>query len=1107
MRTLWLCVVAGLIGVAGANAQVASNAPISVALLPMGAPFATGLVDMMTAADPPSGVRLLDRENVQHVLAEESLIRMEFGADDAVRLGQRFHCDVIAILFAGAYSTNLPIACSVAAFDTRTGARICDEPVLFGDDLADTAPNIWLALGNGLDKCRIGTSRTLSLVSVRVVEWPAMEPFTDAFRSLLEQQLLRGTEFHVLERSRLDVINRETVISEDTRAGLLPSAVLVSVDIMKAVESGASITVTLTTGAGENLGTIISTNSTFHVGQWAVDAADRIAAKLNSTRTDAGALSVRREVEALFGIQGFWQGRHCTNEALAASAAAVALIPRMLAETPAPTLREKRELAILAENVLFQGWLLLLDTHESVDFVIPALEDLIGVIESVDGQMYYNGRNHDELPKRMCMLIRKLQAAGAVTELARMDAVRARYRHVVLQYIEEKVRMSAWQALVLDTGGVGSRMRMELCATNADEVIDWVARYGSAWCGYRLGIWNGSGWQGGMQAGEWMALYDPTQFTAEQKRRLLAVYEAQATNTIYDRLFRFDAYACAIVMANDFPHQITNADDVVARNVRGAYDLGREHPGIVNDMAERLMMGDERVATHRPLQGKYLDMLVAEMKRLAECYEGERRADPDVLMDLEKWDKSGTHPKGWYIQRAAEQIQDRSYTFDIPGNWTDMEWRKEMLKRLQKKYREASGRDLELPEMRSPEVRADAVELLSVARGDHIAGVQRSGNSIYLLLQSGGEQIWSMKYGIYGDKRSRSQGVTRLAMVRVDARTGVVEDLGEFQGHRMFEGISPLDLFVGKRGVHVPTSDGVVTFPLNSEPAQLIGMEEGLPAPRATAVVEIDDDLFIGLRGQEGFLVRCSLSGDDLEILACSGRKEKQGPLDDCPVYDLRHMLVGPSNRWLMVTPLPDKTVVLHLDTMVWTELGAVDLFSPMIRWPRMQEDGRCLMCINPDASNHGQPAGRPWDIFAYRENGGYVLWDPSTVGENPAVEFSDLLWPLMGCYSRTSQREWPIPVFSSEGSLELKEGNLFPVLGSQIAVLDETHLISANDQEWAIIAREDIGEPLKTLPLLGKRSPIWIDVKDGMILAATMTGLWRVTVGAGQRGIGVKSE
>ena len=97
---------------------------------------------------------------------------------------------------------------------------------------------------------------------------------------------------------------------------------------------------------------------------------------------------------------------------------------------------------------------------------------------------------------------------------------------------------------------------------------------------------------------------------------------------------------------------------------------------------------------------------------------------------------------------------------------------------------------------------------------------------------------------------------------------------------------------------------GILRFSLDGDDAEAIDAGNGLPSDWARAVAGSGTGLYaaLGEPGKEGYLVRYDLKEKKCEVLASSRRKEQLSPFDDASPLEIAYMVADPERERLLFT-------------------------------------------------------------------------------------------------------------------------------------------------------------------------------------------------------------
>jgi hypothetical protein len=236
------------------------------------------------------GVILVERAQVERILQEQNLWRCGLGdAEQAAAAGKLLGVELFAALETIPGSEQ---ALGLVTFDASSGARLSDA-VLPAGGVDNTVEGIVAGVRAGCEKRRRAPAqlRTVCVMSVRNAELPrALDSFCDATARLLERRLLGSEEVTVLERQRLEQINRERALPTGAPpTDLLASLRLVEIEFARGPGGkGLAATGFLTDAADSVLGQVQAQSE----GENAVELAEGLAAGIARALKAAPAVGV-----------------------------------------------------------------------------------------------------------------------------------------------------------------------------------------------------------------------------------------------------------------------------------------------------------------------------------------------------------------------------------------------------------------------------------------------------------------------------------------------------------------------------------------------------------------------------------------------------------------------------------------------------------------------------------------------------------------------------------------------------------------------------------------------------------------------------------------------
>jgi hypothetical protein len=198
-------------------------------------------------------LQLLDRAEVDRVLREQALsLAGMVRAEDVVKAGQLLHVDLFAVLEGSLTNeSQASVSLGLVVFDAKTGVRYADSALLASNSIS-AASALAAAVRAAAVKSHMTSQdlHTVGLLSVRNADLPRQfDSICDSVGLLLERELTASPGIAVLERRRLEQVNKERSVAPDKEGnGLLSSLRIMSLDIGR---DGEGMRATLTF-AGEH---------------------------------------------------------------------------------------------------------------------------------------------------------------------------------------------------------------------------------------------------------------------------------------------------------------------------------------------------------------------------------------------------------------------------------------------------------------------------------------------------------------------------------------------------------------------------------------------------------------------------------------------------------------------------------------------------------------------------------------------------------------------------------------------------------------------------------------------------------------------------------------
>src|SRR5436190_1534847 len=181
-------------------------------------------------------LQLLDRAEVGRVLREQEIsLAGLVRAENAVKAGQLLHADLFAVL-EGALTNEAAVssALGLVVFDAKNGVRYADS-ALVASNAVSAASATAVAIRAAVAKAHRNPQdlHTVGLLRVRNADLPRQfDSLCDSVGLLLERELTASPGIAVLERRRLEQVNKERNLPTDAEGNrLLSSLRMIELDI------------------------------------------------------------------------------------------------------------------------------------------------------------------------------------------------------------------------------------------------------------------------------------------------------------------------------------------------------------------------------------------------------------------------------------------------------------------------------------------------------------------------------------------------------------------------------------------------------------------------------------------------------------------------------------------------------------------------------------------------------------------------------------------------------------------------------------------------------------------------------------------------------------
>ena len=274
-----------------------------------------------------AGIHLLERQAIDKVLTEQKLsLAGVVAADQVVAVGKLVSVDLFAVLEAGTIPKE---GGGLVIFDARTGVRLWDAALPSGELEQTVTATVDAVQAASKKRNATGKMRPVCLLTVRNADLPrGLDVFCDSVGLLMERQLVASPDLAVLERRRLEQVNKERNLPVDSPLGrLLASVVTIELDVGVAPDGkGLRATALLSDSAGKSLGKVTASVKDRNAAELGRAVAKEVAGALNVEVLPA-ARNPEVESHRFIRESTFLLGQADTLRSLRAAESAYALNP------------------------------------------------------------------------------------------------------------------------------------------------------------------------------------------------------------------------------------------------------------------------------------------------------------------------------------------------------------------------------------------------------------------------------------------------------------------------------------------------------------------------------------------------------------------------------------------------------------------------------------------------------------------------------------------------------------------------------------------------------------------------------------------------------------
>ncbi len=859
---------------------------------------------------------VLDRRTIDRVLAEQKLTLAGVVApDQALAVGKLLSVQLFAVLETAPGSKR---PTGLVVFDAVTGVKLWDAalPARLNAAVEATVGGVEAARRKHLTHFK--DLRTLCVLTVRNADLPrGLDPLCDSVGMLLERDLIASPGMAVLERRRLEQVNKERALPTDAALRqLLASVVVCELEIGRTEDGkGLKATARLSTARGKLLAEPSATVGDRDAGALAEALAAATAAALKTAR--AGAEGDRTREARRFGREADFLLEHKDYaRAARAAEAAHALDPADLTLQAglARALIDQAIEAIDPGGQNSSGSFFRKDKVQpeallfSADLAVRAAELLQGVTtDAPDRPMRPVGNSNAAVAANSLRnyedKVRQIPAERKQDVRPQIESLAAARRRMVEQGLERsraavKDRRS-FEEYTNRVRGWLTQYGMPRDGATADPLpvlSDWLEtakKYGTADSFGAYWVLHDLSWQVRYKPKLPAALY-------EQYRKL---WEAMGRHPLPQ--VRFGGKLGSI--AADLEHNLSPEEGRkrihdYRLEVQQAIDsdAAKQSEGLRLNLYYAAFDGVELLINrpgHQEELASLCDFMLGRKEVVNSIAQSTaftfmaRRTLPEGRRALDFADRTLAileAPDGKFLNPGATpQNRDLSRTRLVLE-----------LNRMRADVVKAN------PELGAPPVKPwnDAQEILDLRR-------VRNG------------LLWVFKpllhegvvyAAVAGEEKEGGKQYLQLLSYRPDrGEKALGKKLFVETGYKLWTGDFPSSTYFGQGAcVHdgwyylATRNRGILRFSLDGDNAEVIDTTAGLPSDWARAVAGVGAGLYasLGEPGKEGYLVRYDLKEKKCDILASSRRKEHLSPFDDASPLEVAYLVADPDRDRLLFT-------------------------------------------------------------------------------------------------------------------------------------------------------------------------------------------------------------
>jgi hypothetical protein len=871
-----------------------TNANTRVALVSdSGDAQVANVLDLATATlGQEKGIELLDRAAIARVLAEQNLsLSGAVNANSVVSAGKLLSVDLFAVIDSVTQTNEASgkagrTVAGLVVFDAKTGVRLWDA-TLSADGDEKLAESIADGVLTAQRKQIAAGLPTICLMSVRNADLPrSLDSLCDSVGLLLERRLTASLGCVVLERERLDEVNKERSLPAGAeQQQLLASLVMMELECSRGPDGkGMSASARLTDNSGKVLDAFSVTNDNANADELAAALHQKISEVMKlepgAATEDRSKESDRfRQESSFFFSHGDWK------HGLQDLEAAFALKPddNSLREELAGTLVS---LAGTQTNLLQS----LRIADRGTDLFLKCARESRGTITPNSRRGAYDFTRWFFEPE--CQLYMGSFNGNTFKNANYLSQAEMEETRQLVSSIYEKYRSFR--------GDIALPALFQAILNHPDDQIlenrDLFHDYGF----YMLsGMWSTENisalypedfsrdWlatlKGYLNLLEQAPLENHPRRINEVKFTLYAMVLSHKKNngasgpSDVNKADREEAWRlmathpCPLVRAFGKLDELSVAQDEAARKKETLPPVGQTYrlylQDCIADLTQSTNTNSRRLLYEATEINDFFDPLGGdETMKLCDFMLLQNDLDPKILNEATSYLLSQTNKESAgraveFYDRAAALLQQPNIRY-FGGSDTN-QYLEDLSKQralAQKKF--AGITEPPLPPL--PPAWREARQLID------LAGATKGLTQIFRPVVQG-DFVYAAGFGT-----DETDGGQFLQLLRISLKSGAVSELRRIA----ITNVGPSVACADKNNYYLGTSQGIYIFPKSGGPVERLNQSNGLPSDEVTALDCLDGKLYIGL-GESGYLVSYDLTNRQCEVLCSARRREQLSPFDN----------------------------------------------------------------------------------------------------------------------------------------------------------------------------------------------------------------------------------